>query len=188
MQETKNPEAQPRSASCRCGNVVFIVSGRAIVSVDCYCTSCQEAAHHFEQLPRAAPVLNADGGTAFLLYRKDRIHCERGEEHLVEHRLKPDAPSRRVLATCCNAPMFLEMKGGHWLSMYRARFGEQAPAVEMRTMTRDRPAGVELSPGVPSYATHSGKFMWRLLSAWVAMGFRAPSAPYGLRRMQDLAT
>ena len=40
-------------------------------------------------------------------------------------------------------------------------------------MTRDRRDGVELPSDVPNYATHSGKFMWRLLAAWIAMGFRA---------------
>jgi hypothetical protein len=70
--------------------------------------------------------------------------------------------------------MFLEMKGGHWLSMYRNRFPEGAPSLEMRVMTRDRPAGVELAGDLPNFASHSAKFMWKLLTAWIAMGFRAP--------------
>ncbi len=70
--------------------------------------------------------------------------------------------------------MFLEMKGGHWLSMYRNRFPKSAPPLEMRVMTRDRRAGVELAPDLPNFASHSVKFMWKLLTAWIAMGFRAP--------------
>ena len=53
-------------------------------------------------LPRH-PVLNPDGGTDYVLYRKDRVQCVTGQEHLEEHRLKPDSPTRRVIATCCNS-------------------------------------------------------------------------------------
>lgn len=70
--------------------------------------------------------------------------------------------------------MFLEFTGGHWLSIYRDRLGADAPPVELRTMTRDRRAGVVFEDAVPSYETHSARFMWRLFAAWAAMGFRAP--------------
>ena len=96
-----------------------------------------------------------------------------------EHRLTPDAPTRRVLTTCCHSAMFLEFKGGHWLSMYRDRFSDSAPSVEMRVMTRDRRAGVVLGDEVPNFASHSVKFMWKLLTAWIAMGFRTPNVTYG---------
>ncbi|WP_269932723.1 hypothetical protein [Aminobacter sp. HY435] len=124
-------------------------------------------------------VLEGDGGTDFALYRKDRVRCARGADLLREHRLTASSPTRRVLATCCNAPMFLEFKNGHWLSVYRRRFRPQdRPPVEMRVMTADRRAGVEFSDGLPSYARHSGLFMWRLLSAWAMMGFRSPRIDY----------
>jgi hypothetical protein len=44
----------------------------------------------------------------------------------------------------------------------------------MRVMTRDRREGVVLGDDVPNFASHSGKFMWKLLTAWIAMGFRVP--------------
>ena len=75
--------------------------------------------------------------------------------------------------------MFLEFKGGHWLSMYRDRFSDSAPSIEMRVMTRDRRAGVVLGDEVPNFASHSVKFMWKLLTAWIAMGFRTPHVTYG---------
>lgn len=162
------------SASCRCGEVMFETTGPPIVSTACYCESCQEAGRKLEQLGDAPPVLHADGGTAFLLYRKDRIRCVQGGERLTEHRLRPDSTTRRMVASCCNSAMFLEFTKGHWLSLYRARFSQAAPPLEMRVMTGDRRKGVELSQDVPNYATHSGKFMWKLLSAWTAMGFRVP--------------
>jgi hypothetical protein len=162
------------AASCQCGQVVFEATGKPIVSASCYCRSCQEAGRQLGQLTAAPVVLDSDGGTAFALFRKDRVRCTKGSEKLQEHRLKPHSTTRRVVAACCNSPMFLEFSGGHWLSVYRKRFPDGAAPLEMRVMTRDRRDGVELPGDVPSYATHSGKFMWRLLAAWIAMGFRAP--------------
>ena len=161
-------------ASCRCGRTVLEASGRPIMSVACLCHSCQEAGRQLEQLPSAEAVLDADGGTGFVLFRKDRVRFARGSDQLQEFRLKPTSPTRRIVAGCCNSPMFLEFSGGHWLSIYKDRFPEGAAPIEMRTMTKDRRDGVELPNDVPNYASHSVKFMWRLLSAWVAMGFRAP--------------
>lgn len=161
------------TAQCRCGQVAFEIVGAPIVSAGCYCESCQEAGRRIEQLAGAPPVLSADGGTDFVLQRKDRVRCIRGGELLEEHRLKPGSTTRRMVAGCCHSAMFLEFSKGHWLSLYRGRLPE-APPLEMRVMTQERREGVELPGDVPNYATHSGKFMWRLLSAWVAMGFRVP--------------
>lgn len=38
-----------------------------------------------------------------------------------------------------------------------------------------RRQGVHLSEDVPNHATHSGRFMWKLLGAWIAMGLRRPA-------------
>jgi hypothetical protein len=162
------------TASCRCGPVAFETTGKPIMSADCHCQSCQEAGRQFERLPSAPAVLDAYGGIGFVLIRKDRVRCAKGGEKLQEHRLKPDSPTRRVLATCCNSPMFLEFNNGHWLSLYRDRLPDGAAPLEMRVMTMDRREGVELPRDVPNYPRHSGKFMWKLLAAWVAMGFRTP--------------
>jgi hypothetical protein len=70
--------------------------------------------------------------------------------------------------------MFLEFNKGHWLSIYRDRLPDGAAPLEMRVMTRDKREGVELPGDIPNYSSHSGKFMWKLLSAWAAMGFRSP--------------
>src|SRR6202034_4831605 len=58
------------TASCRCGAVVLEVTGAPIVHTACYCASCQEPGRQIEQLPDAPPILDADGGTGFVLYRK----------------------------------------------------------------------------------------------------------------------
>lgn len=163
------------SITCRCGEVRFEAAGAPILTAACHCQSCQQAAAEFAALPGAPCVLNAEGGTEFVLFRKDRVQCARGAGLLRAHRLTPKASTRRVLARCCDSPMFLEFAGGHWLSIYRERLGPDAPPIDMRVMTRDRREGVALSAGVPSYGTHSVRFMWRLLAAWAVMGFRAPA-------------
>ena len=162
------------SEICRCGKVKLEAVGRPILTASCYCASCQEAGSRFEQLASAPPVLNPDGGTDYVLYRKDRVQCVTGQEYLEEHRLKPDSPTRRVIATCCNSGMFLDFTKGHWLTMYRNRFPAGAPPLEMRVMTQDRRDGVELTDDLPNYDGHSGKFMLRLTAAWIAMGLRRP--------------
>ncbi len=162
-------------AACRCGTVAIELAGAPILSTACYCTSCQEAGRRIESLPDAQPLRVADGGTPFLLYRKDRVRCLRGGEHLAMHRLTPDSPTRRAVATCCNAAMFLDFTKGHWLSVYRARLPVDAPPLEMRIMTADQPAGVALPDDVPNHAGYPGRFMARLLLAWLAMGFRRPA-------------
>jgi len=167
------------SATCQCGKVAFEVVGAPILAVSCHCTSCRRAGRAFEALPSAAPVLGADGGSHVLLYRKDRVRCVSGLQYLEEYRLKPDSPSRRVLAACCNSAMFGDFTKGHWLSLYRKRFAAGVPPVEMRIMTRDRGADAVPADDVPSYGGFPVRFLWKLLIAWIAMGFRKPHMGLG---------
>lgn len=171
-----NQQVGQHVASCRCGTVQLEVTGAPILSVDCHCDSCQTASAGFGNLPGAPQVVNALGGTPFILQRKDRVRFARGAEALAEHRLRPEAKTRRMLASCCDSPMFLEFSGGHWLSIYRDRLPDGAAPLEMRVMTGNRP-GAALPDDVPNYKTHSFKFMWRLFTAWAAMGFRVPKMP-----------
>jgi hypothetical protein len=78
--------------------------------------------------------------------------------NLVDHRLTEDAPTRRVVATCCNSPMFLDFEPGYWVSLYRSTLPDQAPAPEMRTYTV--------------------RFFLKLLVGWAAMGFRRPTLSF----------
>ncbi len=167
-------QSQSLTASCRCGAVVLEATGAPIAHAVCYCASCQEAGRQMEQLAGAPPVLDADGGTDFILCRKDRVRCVQGGERLEARRLKPQSPTRRMVATCCNSAMCLDFTKGHWLTLYRARMPGPVPPLDMRVMTADRREGVVLADDVPNYAAHSGKFMGKLLGSWVAMGFRIP--------------
>jgi hypothetical protein len=175
MTETHRHQTERRTASCQCGAVTLQLTGKPIVAATCYCHSCQQAGTAFAALPGAPAVVGADGGTPYLLVRKDRIAWLSGSDQLEEHRLKPNSPTRRFVARCCHSPIALEFTKGHWLSVYSARIPEaERPAAEMRTIVGDRPDGVDLADDIPNYRAPSGKFMWRLLTAWAAMGFRAP--------------
>lgn len=111
-------------ASCRCGKVKFEIAGPPILAGICYCNSCQQAGRLHQALPGADPVLGADSGTSYVLYRKDRVRCVAGGEQLDENRLKPESPTRRLNARCCNTAMFLDFTKGalaHGLSRPRPR-------------------------------------------------------------------
>jgi len=162
------------SAYCRCGKVELEIVGAPILRGICYCASCQEAGHRYQAEPGADPVLSDDGGTDYVLYRKDRVRCLQGGDLLEERRLKPDSPTRRMVARCCNTAMFLDFTKGHWLTVYRARIPGDLPPATMRLMTSKRPAGVILPDDMTNYPGLSGKFTLKLLRAWMAMGFRRP--------------
>jgi hypothetical protein len=110
-----------------------------------------------------------------VLYRKDRIRCVRGGELLEERRLKPNSPTRRMVARCCNTAMFLDVTRGHWLTVYRGRLPQDIPPATLRLMTARRPAGVTLPDDMTNCPGFSARFMLRLLGAWAAMGFRRPA-------------
>ena len=136
--------------TCTCGQLAVDVEGPPILSVECCCTSCRAAAAILEQRPGAPKILGAHGTTPFVMYRKDRIRWAAGTADLREHRLSPDAPTRRVVATCCNTPVFLEFAGGHWLSLYAHLWPTAArPPLQLRTMTKDLPPGTSLPTDVP---------------------------------------
>jgi hypothetical protein len=169
--------------SCLCGRCRIPVVGNPILCAECHCESCRRAADAMEALPGAPQERSATGGVPYVLWRKDRVGTIEGEDLLMAYRLTPDARTRRVVATCCNAPMFLEFSAGHWLSLNAARFPQdQRPAMELRTMTRDRRVATPLPDDIPNARTHFGKgFMRRLLWAWVAMGLRNPKVAANVR-------
>jgi hypothetical protein len=163
------------SAPCRCGQVELEIVGTPMLRGICYCASCQEAGRRYQAAPAVDSVLGEDGGTDYVLYCKDRVRCIRGGDLLEERRLKPDSPTRRMYARCCDTAMFLDVTVGHWLSIYRGRLPGDIPPAIMRMMTAERPEGVILSDDMANYPGRSGKFMLKLLGAWMAMGFRRPA-------------
>ena len=161
--------------SCACGAFRFEVHGTPIISAECHCKSCSSAARRLETLPVPEVIQTIHGGTRYVLYRKDRISLLAGTENLGEFRLGPKASTRRVLASCCNTPIFLEFKGGHWLSLYGNLWKQnELPPLELRTMTQDAPNRASVPDDVPSGALATAGFYGRLLAAWIAMGFKVP--------------
>ena len=117
--------------------------------------------------------------TRFVLYRKDRVRFLKGTDLLREFRLTPETKTRRVVATCCNTPVFLEFQNGHWLSLYGGLWpAGTLPPLQLRTMTSDLPAGTVLPDDVPNMKQQSGAFFVKLLGAWIAMGFRSPKLAF----------
>jgi hypothetical protein len=164
-----------RRLSCACGAVHIEVEKAPIVSSECYCPSCREAGGRMQALPGAPTLVDEKGGTRFVLYRKDRVRFVKGVQHFREFRLNPDAPTRRVVATCCNTPVFLEFQGGHWLSLYAGLWPAGAlPPLGLRTRTQDPPDPSVLGRAVPAGAWPTASFFAKLLGAWIAMGFRSP--------------
>ncbi|TIO08481.1 DUF6151 family protein [Mesorhizobium sp.] len=160
---------------CACGRTRFEVLGAPILVSECLCNSCRAAADRLATLPGARNILTSYGATPSAEYRKDRVRILSGAKHLSEFRLSADAGSRRVVATCCNTPVFLELKGAHWLSIYLHLWPDEArPRAEMRTMTGDLPDASNLPNDIPNLKSHTVSFYAKLLGAWAAMGFRNP--------------
>ena len=161
------------SAQCSCGAVVLALRGAPIGSIACYCDTCQEGSSRIEALPHATAVRERDGGTEYVLYRKDRVAYAKGQELVKGYKLDQSPKTNRVVATCCNSAMMMCFDDArHWIPIYRARFGANAPAIQMRICTSYLPAGEVLPNDIPSYRNYSGGFMVKLLSSRVAMLFR----------------
>ena len=166
--------------SCSCGATRFVCTGKPIMVTECYCDSCRQAGAILAALPGAEPVLEAPSGTLFVLHLEDRIAPVSGTEHLRELRLTPASPTRRVVAMCCNSPMFLDFAQGHWFSVYARRFPADAmPVIEERTMLKDMPKDFTPPPDARNSRSQSLRFFGKLLAAWAAMRFRTPKNDWG---------
>jgi hypothetical protein len=145
------------------------MTGRPIVSLVCFCKDCQAGSQQLEAPSGAGPVRDADGGTAYVVYRKDRVQCARGAELLERHKLREGSATSRVAARCCNAPMVMWFDDAkHWVPVYRARLGGAAPDAEMHICTRSAKARSQTSD-VPSYPGYPIALLARLLAARLAM-------------------
>lgn len=175
------PDTTPTDRlACACGQFHLEVEGAPIVSSECHCNSCRAAAARLEKLPGAPPVREPNGGTRFVLYRKDRVRFPDGTALLEAFRLSADTPTRRAVASCCNTPVFLEFQNGHWLSLYGCLWpAATLPPLDLRTMTSDLPDASVLPDDVPNGKRQSLSFFARLLGAWIAMGFRRPKITVG---------
>ena len=161
-----------RTARCSCGNVEIEAFGPPMMSVVCYCDSCQAGSRQIEALTNALPILGPDGGTAYILYRKDRIQYSKGAELLKGYQIEEHSTTSRVVATCCNSAMVMRFDDAkHWVPVYRARFPGDLPPLQWRICTKFKPEHAEIPTDVPSSAMYPAGFMWKLLTSKMAMLF-----------------
>lgn len=162
------------TARCVCGQVGLGMRGSPIISVTCYCDDCQTGARQLEALPNATPVKDPDGGTRYLAYRKDRLEYLSGRENLQSLKIKPDSPTNRFVATCCNSAMYLGFDDSkHWIDVYHQRIQGPVPPVQLRICTGYKPASANETPAdVPAYRGYPFKLISRLIAARVAMWLR----------------
>ena len=156
------------SSSCACGAVQLETFGPPIDAVACHCADCRAAAKQIEELSGAPPILDAGGGTAFLVFRKDRMRPVQGAQRLRGLKLTPSSATTRYVATCCGAMLYLGFDDGrHWVSMNRDRFQGDVPAVRMRVCIGSQPDGA-LPDDLPRHRGYPFSLMGKLLLAGVA--------------------
>jgi hypothetical protein len=159
---------------CVCGQVAVEAIGAAIASVICYCDDCQEGARQIRSLPNAVSIDDPDGGTAYLVYRKDRVTCLKGASLLRHHKIRENSATNRVIATCCNSAMFLGFDDGkHWVDLYRSRCEGDLLPVQMRVCTKFKPDGRTIPTDVPQYSRYPVSILVRLVLAKAAMLLRS---------------
>jgi hypothetical protein len=161
--------------TCACGRFHIEVTGAPFITAECHCSSCRTAAQRLAALPPAFPLAGASGGVPYILYRKDRVRFPDGTAGLAEFRLSDTAPTRRVLTTCCNTPVFTEFSSGHWLSLFAGLWPVQSrPPMQIRTQTGSLPERSALDDSLPAGGMVTAGFYAKLLWAWIAMGFKVP--------------
>ena len=160
---------QVQIASCACGKVEIETTGSPIVCSACHCSDCHEGSKKIESLPNAPSVLDQYGGTQYILYRKDRVKHLKGREFHKSLKVKEES-SRRVYASCCNSFLFLDLDNPmHWVPVYRGRFRNEVPQVQMRINAEFKKEGKTPPTDAPSFPSYPLRFIARLMWAKFAM-------------------
>jgi hypothetical protein len=158
------------TARCACGGVEIKAFGTPIGSLACHCDDCQEGSRRIEALPGAGLIRDPAGGTAYVVYRKDRIRYTNGAHLLKKYKIRENSATSRSVASCCNSAMVMTFADvRHWVPVYRARFKDGVPPLQMRVCTKFKPSGSVLPDDVPAYKMFAPKFMFRLLASRIAM-------------------
>jgi hypothetical protein len=158
-------------ASCACGSVLLETLGEPITAVVCYCDDCQAAGRAIEALG-AQPVLDPDGGTSMVVYRKDRLRRAKGGELLKPFKLRPNSPTSRYVAGCCNCAMYLGFDDAkHWVDVFRGRIQGSPPPVEARICTRFRTAETAMPDNAPASSGAPLSLIAKIVGARIAMLF-----------------
>ena len=153
-------------ASCACGQVIVRLDGPHIYCTACHCDDCQAAAHELEKLPTPEPVMDRCGGTPYVLHRRDRYAILQGSERLEPSKLRQDSPTKRMVARCCNSPMFVAFDNAqHWISVFRSRIDRGAPKLQSRIAPKFSEHPEALPNDVPAFKTFPIQLVMRILLA-----------------------
>ena len=158
--------------SCTCGQVEIDIEGVPVLVSACHCDDCQEGWGRIQDLENAPQVVDERGGTEFVFYMREQVSVIQGDALLQAHKLKPESPTSRVAAGCCNTALYSERQGTPYLAVVRARLGAEAPPLEMRHFTKfalQQP----FNPGdLPAYSGVPARMIFKLLRAWLLRPLR----------------
>jgi hypothetical protein len=91
---------------------------------------------------------------------------------LKKYKIRESSAANRVIATCCNSPMFVSFDDGkHWIDLYRTRCEGDVTPVQLRMCTRFKPEGCIIPTDVPQYSRYPVSLLVRLAIASAAMLF-----------------
>jgi hypothetical protein len=166
-----NP-TQTWSARCACGQTEFVARGAPLITLACYCDDCQAAAKQIDAMPSGHSGLGGDGGTISTLFRKDLMSCVRGQELLVDHKLRPSSHATRAIASCCNSNMLTRFD--NWLPMVamRTHSPDDAPRPQICIHTRHAPNKAEIIHPVPKHAALAPNLLLKVMGAAAALQFQ----------------
>lgn len=159
-----------RTIACVCGSVEIALAGSPFLVSICHCDDCQRGSAQLETLPGAPKILDSYGGTPYVLYRKDRVKLVRGRGLLSNQRIEGEKSTRRVVASCCNSPLFLDFEPGHWVDLYLQRFDNPVPSPRMRVQTRFMASDRLPEDGLPLHRAFPFVMVRKLLGTRIAMG------------------
>lgn len=161
------------TAVCACGKVAFEADSAPMLRLLCHCDDCQAANAIVDALPRGKSGKTLDGATDSTLFRRDHVHCVRGQDQLKGLKLRPDATTTRMLATCCNS-----LVGNYftnwWPHVALRTFGAPAPTLvpKFRIFTKFASAPSRIPHDVPHYATFPPSFGLQLIAMAVQLKLR----------------
>jgi hypothetical protein len=135
----------------------------------CYCDDCQAAVRQLEALGARDDFHDAWNGTGYATWRDDWLTCIKGQSLLQGFKLRDNAPTTRYVAMCCKSAMFLKYGRGWWTSVYRARFGDAAPPVELRSKVERVANPGALPKDLPQLRGFPVRLFGRLLRAKLEM-------------------
>lgn len=169
-------------AHCACGRVELEAKGPPLATIVCYCDDCQAAGKQIDALPDGRSGLGRDGGTISVLFRKDLVRCVRGSELLVDHKLRPQSPATRVIASCCNSNM--STRFDNWMPFSALRtFSVNVDALKPQVCiyTKHAPSPAQIEHAAPQHPRLPLGLQMKVLGAAVTLGVL--SLPLGDNRL-----